>query len=144
MPWYHVTFQRHVASIRRHGLGARIVEKNWPECDEGVYLAKGPEVGLMLFMERYAAGEDSHMAPPDYLASLRIVVVDDSRVDPGKLVRDASYPDNDEIGRYLGIIEVTGMPVLDVDALTPPKYRTGGSEWQRMVDEGMIPGSPAP
>lgn len=144
MPWFHVTFDRHVDSIRRHGLGARVVERNWPECDDGVYLAKGPELGLMLFIERYAAEGDPNSVPSDYLASLRIVVVDDSRIDPGRLVRDASYPDDEGVGRYLGVIDVSGMPVLDVDAITPPEYRPGGSEWRRMVDEGMIPGDPRP
>jgi len=141
MPWYHVTFERHVPSILRHGLGARVVERNWPECDDGVYLAKTPEFCLMLFIERYAAEGDPDSVPRDYLATLRIVVIDDTRVDLRKLVRDASYPDDDGVGRYLGVIDVTGMPVLDVDAITPPEYRPGGSEWARMVDECMIPGT---
>ncbi len=144
MPWFHVTFDRHVDSIRRHGLGARVVERNWPECDEGVYLAQGPELGLMLFIERYAETGDRDSVPSDYLASLRIVVVDDSRVDPRKLARDPSFPDEEGIGRYLGVIDVTGMPILDVDAVTPPEYRPGGAEWQRMVAQGLIPGNPAP
>lgn len=139
MPWFHVTFDRHIDSIRRHGLGARVVERNWPECDEGVYLAKAAELGLMLFIERYAESGDPDSVPSDYLATLRIVVVDDSRVDLRKLVRDSSYPDDDGVGRYLGIIDVAGMPILDVDAVTPPEYRPGGVEWERMVREGMIP-----
>lgn len=142
MPWFHVTFERHVASIVRHGLGARVVERNWPECDEGVYLAKSAEFGLMLFIERYAESGDPASIPRDYLATLRIVVVDDSRVDLRRLVRDASFPDDDGVGLYLGVVDVTGMPILDVDAVMPPEYRPGGSEWERMVHEGMVPGTP--
>jgi hypothetical protein len=144
MPWFHVTFERHVESIRRHGLGARVVERNWPECDEGVYLAQGAELGLMLFIERYVQGGDPDSVPRDYLATLRIVVVDDSRIDPSRILPDPSFPDDEGVGLYRGVIDVTGMPILDVDAVTPPEYRPGGAEWERMVREGMIPGSATP
>jgi hypothetical protein len=114
MPWFHATFRKHLDSIRSHGLGGTIVEKNWNECDDGVHLATNPAVCLLVMFEHYARFGDPESLPREHLKEIVVIVVDDSRVDARLLAPDPEI-DRDDVRIYCGVIDVTGMPVLAVD-----------------------------
>lgn len=132
MPYYHVTYDRHVPSILKHGLGGAFVERNWPEAKEGVYLADDFAWGLTMLIERMMETADDSVNPKDWIESIRIIVIDDSRLDRARLGEDESFPGHASIWRYLGTIDVTNMPILTVDQATPPEFRPGGAEYERL------------
>jgi hypothetical protein len=132
VPYYHVTFDHHVPSILRHGLGGRMVKKNQPDCAPGVYLSTDVAYGLTMMIEFYLRTGEEASDPRDYLASLRIIVIDDSRIDPKFLVDDESFPGDPLIRRYLSKIDVTSMPILTIDDVTPEEYKVGGVEYEKL------------
>jgi hypothetical protein len=116
MPYFHVTFDRHVSSILRHGLGAVLSERNWPEADVGVYLTDDPIWGIAVMVDLLMGKfDEADCSPKAFVESLRIIVVDDSRIRQEKMIEDPSFPDKDCMRLYRGIIDVSGMPVLNID-----------------------------
>lgn len=136
MPWFHATFDRHVPSILRHGLGARVVERNFEGAAVGVYLAGSAEAALVMLIDWYMSNgqidPEGVPAPKDFHGSLRIIVIDDGRLRPSLLTHDEAFPDLEEIRRYLGVIDVNGMPILTVDDVTPAEYRPGGARYEEV------------
>ena len=137
MPWFHATFDRHIPSILKHGLGGATTERNNPASDVGVYLAGSVEGALAMLFEWYfrtfrqTQGEGLPV-PSAFHDSVRIIVIDDGRLRASRLTHDASFPDQDDIRRYVGVIDVTGMPILDLDAVTPDDHKPGSANYEAL------------
>jgi hypothetical protein len=132
VPFFHVTFDRHIPSILKHGLGGRITEQNFPGCEAGVYLATDHAIGLVMLIAEMMEREDDSVSPKNWIASVRVIVVDDTRVNPKLLSIDESFPDSALIKRYEGVIDVTGMPILDIDQAMPAEFRPGGEKYREI------------
>lgn len=117
MPYYHGTHVQKIPSIQKHGLGGIVVEKNF-DCEDGVYLSTEPVVCVGMLVDHLLTTGSDGTNPSEVLKSFRVIVIDDSRVNPSKLNQD---PNVDVEGCYLyrGVIDITGMPILDVDAILP-------------------------
>lgn len=116
MPFFHATFRKHVPSILRHGLGAQAGEPNWPGIEPGVYLSELPAVSLLVMVEQYCRFGDPGSVPRDHFENVVVFVIDDSRVDRSKLVPDPLI-ENHPVHRFLGIIDVTAMPVVPFEQM---------------------------
>ncbi|PZQ94662.1 MAG: hypothetical protein DI533_21665 [Cereibacter sphaeroides] len=117
MPFFHATFKKNVPSILRHGLGAPgRGQSNWPGIDEGVYLSEVAAVSLMVMVEQYCRFGDADSVPREHFADVVVFVIDDARVDKSRLRPDPLIT-NHPVHRYLGIIDVTSMPVIPFDQL---------------------------
>jgi hypothetical protein len=136
MPFFHATFDRHIPSILRHGVGGRVTERNFEGAAVGVYLADSVEAALVMLIDWYMTkGQEDPEgvpAPRDFHASMRMIVIDDGRIRPDLLTHDEAFPDQEEIRRYLGVIDVTGMPILTVDQVTPPEFLPGGARYEEV------------
>lgn len=111
MPFFHATFRKHVPSILRHGLGGNGAEANWPGIEAGVYLSEHPAVSLLVMVEQYCRFGDPESVPRDHFNDVVVFVIDDSRVDRSKLAHDPLIS-NHPVHRFLGIIDVSRMPVI--------------------------------
>jgi hypothetical protein len=80
MPCYHATFRKHIPSILRHGLGGRITEQNWEDCDPGVYLAALPELCLFVMFDHYRQFGNPESVPSKHFAEVVVIVIDDTRI----------------------------------------------------------------
>lgn len=116
MPFYHATWDRHLDSIRKDGLGgAQPDRRNFP-VESGVYLARDPEVAISIMIEAYLeSGEASGLTPPEAFAAIRIIVIDDSRIRIELLSADPNIERQDLTMLYQGVIDVTGLPIVGVD-----------------------------
>ena len=115
MPYYHATFQNRIDSIKSKGLGGVKSRelKNFKDCDNGVYLAKEPEIAFYFMLELYHDGKIKDLTPREALEAFRVIVVDDSRLDHSKLRVD----DNPGAGHhgcfiYDGEIDIHAMPII--------------------------------
>ena len=118
MPFFHVTRADRLPSILRHGLGGAAGGKNW-ECEDGVYLASDPAVGLAVMLQHYCEHGAADSAPAEEVASWRCIVVDDSRIRVELLRPDPEVPGGRSM-IYAGVVDVRGMPVLDVAGVLGP------------------------
>ena len=116
MPYFHATRDRLIPSIRQHGLGGALVEQNFPGCLPGVYLADSPEMALMFLLEAVTDGTNRAITPKDEISTWVVIVVDDARVNPGKLRLDPQV-ELPGIWLYDGIIDVRNAVVVQVDNL---------------------------
>ena len=116
MPYYHATRDRHLPSIRRHGLGGLLVEPNWPDCLTGVYLAENPAVAVSFLIEHILKHAPTAQSPREELASWIVIVVDDARVDRMKLSPDpqVGVPG---VWLYSAVLDVTNAVVVAVTDL---------------------------
>jgi hypothetical protein len=114
MPYYHGTFLRHIDSILKNGLRPTGVEQNWDGCDEGVYLTENVHACAFVMVDHYMQFGKEDSIPEEHIGSFRFIVIDDSRIDKRKLRTDPLINRSD-VHRYLGIIDVTGMPILTID-----------------------------
>jgi hypothetical protein len=126
MPYFHATWRRHLPSIQKHGLGGAAPDaQNFP-VEKGVYLAVDASIALSMLLEAYLEnGEDSGLTPPEALAAMCVIVIDDSRLQKTRIDVDPNVERQDVTALYRGIIDVTGMPVISVDTLFPPDSMTG-------------------
>jgi hypothetical protein len=94
-------------------LGWSGAEQNW-DCDPGVYLAGHPSLSIFVMLQHYVEQGDPDSVPKNELADMCVIVIDDSRVTASKLGPDPEI-DRPDVWLYEGVIDVTNMPVLDVD-----------------------------
>lgn len=121
MPFYHATWRKHLPSIQKHGLGGAAPDRQNFPVEAGVYLANEPVVALSILLEAYIeTGEDLSLSPPEALAGMCVLVIDDSRVNVTLLDIDPNIERRDLTHLYRGVIDVTGLPVLSVDDIVPP------------------------
>lgn len=125
MPFYHATWRKHLPSIQKHGLGGAAPDRQNFPVEAGVYLANEPVVALSIMLEAYIEnGEDSGLSPPEALAAMCILVIDDSRVNPALLDVDPNIERRDLTYLYRGVIDVNGLPVVSVDEIVSPDAMT--------------------
>jgi hypothetical protein len=118
MPYFHATWRRHLPSIQEHGLGGAAPDaQNFP-VERGVYLAVDAAIALSMLLDAYLVnGEDSGLTPPEALAAMCVIVIDDTRIRPQLLDIDPNVARRDVTALYRGVVDVTGMPVLSVDSV---------------------------
>lgn len=117
MPFYHATWVESLKEIQREGLRPVPIErKNYPDAPQGVYLACDPLVAISFLIEALIERSDlrSSVSPADDLARVRILVIDDARVDRSKLKIDPVIEKPEIAYLYSGTIDVSGSVVLDV------------------------------
>jgi hypothetical protein len=115
MTFYHATTRDRIASIQRLGLGGDPnAERNFEFSEQGVYLAENPVLALGFLLERAMAGAFRNHSPQDYVAAFAVIVIDASRVDPGRLRADENIG-QEGFWIYSGVIDVTSMPVIGAD-----------------------------
>jgi hypothetical protein len=117
MPYYHGTHVWKLPSIQRFGLGGALVEKNYPDCDNGVYLSLEPDYCLYFLIEHYIETGDKNSNPSERLKEFRVILIDDARVNKAKLEPDPHLDGIPGVFLYKGVIDITAMPILDVDQL---------------------------
>jgi hypothetical protein len=122
MPYYHATWLENLPSILKHGLGgSEPGRSNFDGIPQGVYLALDPMVSVAVLIEALVDNPDvrDSVSPADDLARIRVIVVDDTRVDPDKLSVDPVIGRDDIAFLHSGIIDVMSSAVLTVDQLLP-------------------------
>jgi hypothetical protein len=125
MPFYHATWRRHLPSIQKYGLGGVAPDRQNFPVEAGVYLANEPVVALSILLEAYVdTGDELGLSPPEALADMCVLVIDDSRVNTALLDIDPNIERRDLTHLYRGIIDVTGLPVVSVDDIVPPDAMT--------------------
>lgn len=117
MPYYHGTHAWKLPSIQRFGLGGALIEKNYPDCDNGVYLSITPEYCLYFLIEHYLDTGDESSNPSEKLKEFRVILIDDARVNKSKLQHDPHLEGFPDLFLYKGVIDITAMPILDVGQL---------------------------
>jgi len=121
MPYYHATWRKHLSSIQKYGLGGAAPDRQNFPVEVGVYLANEPMIALSILLEAYIeSGDELGLSPPEALAVMCVLVIDDSRVNIAMLDPDPNIERRDLTHLYRGIIDVTGLPVLSVDDIVPP------------------------
>lgn len=125
MPFYHATWRKHLPSIQKYGLGGAAPDRQNFPVESGVYLANEPVVAISILLEAYIeTGDELGLTPPEALAAMCVLVIDDSRVNVAMLDIDPNIERRDLTHLYRGIIDVTGLPVLSVDDIVPPDALT--------------------
>ncbi|TLX16598.1 hypothetical protein [Rhizobium sp. MHM7A] len=125
MPFYHATWRKHLPSIQKYGLGGAAPDRQNFPVEAGVYLANEPIVAISILLEAYIeTGDELGLTPPEALAAMCVLVIDDSRVNVAMLDSDPNIERRDLTHLYRGIIDVTGLPVLSVDDIVPPDAMT--------------------
>lgn len=119
MPFYHATQRQRLASILEKGI--RTGEKQNFECEPGVYLADSPIIAFGFLIEDYLLKADEESRPSEDLKDFIVIVIDDARIDQTLLGPDPNVGKNweEHLFLYEGVIDVTGMPVLDANVLFP-------------------------
>ncbi len=119
MTLYHATWKRHLPSIERHGLGGfQPDDRNFEGTVRGLYLCSDPLIAISFLIEALDSKEDiHHLPPPALLAQMRVIVIDDSRIENKKLKPDPQVERKDVAWLYDGVIDTRGMPILDVDTI---------------------------
>jgi hypothetical protein len=118
MSYYHVTTIDRIPSIESQGLRPFGVEKRFKDCPDGVYLATDPIVPISFMFEKYYGSE---LPPKALIESIRIIVVDKSRLDDSLLFLDDNVPEHCDGWKmfwcYDGTVDIRGMPILTVDQI---------------------------
>ena len=115
MPYYHATSAMNLPSIFRAGLGGGNFERNFPSSVPGVYLAHDPVLAIGFMIEWMLELAPDDLSPAEAVAQWRVIIVDDSRVDPAKLHADPQIDNIDGFFRYDGVIDIHGLAIIDVD-----------------------------
>lgn len=116
MPHYHATWEDNLPSIIRHGLGGAAPGSRNFDCEGGVYLATDPSLAVSFLIEAAVRqGASSGMTPADAMASMRLIVIDDTRLDWRLASPDPNIEREGIAIIYHGVVDVTGMPVLEMD-----------------------------
>jgi hypothetical protein len=105
-----------LASILRHGLGGALPDRKNFDCKDGVYLATEPSVAILILVEAALASALDTDSPQEVIDSMRLLVIDDSRIDASRCEPDPNVERRGLAFVYQGIVDVRGMPILDVDA----------------------------
>jgi hypothetical protein len=122
MPYYHATWQRHLPSIQKHGLGGAMPDRQNFPVEKGVYLATDPVVAISILIEAYIENGDSeNLSPPEALEAMKILVIDDTRLHPDLFDIDPNLERQDLTVLYRGVVDITALPVLSVDDVIPPE-----------------------
>lgn len=126
MPYYHATWAENLPSIVRNGLGGGVpVKVNFEWSEPGVYLSVDPVIAFGFLLEAVLTGSEPPKDPPHKaLEKMKVIVIDDSRVDPSLLIDDPHVNCQDLTKLYKGIIDITGMPILG-HAILFPEGQTG-------------------
>lgn len=119
MPLYHATWKRNLPSIMKFGLGGRMADtRNFSDVKTGLYLCVDPVIAVSFLIEAIAYNDDlQHLSPADLIAQMRVIVVDDSRIRKDKLTVDPNIERKDATFIYDGIIDISGLIILDVDTV---------------------------
>jgi hypothetical protein len=119
MPLYHATWKRNLPSIMKFGLGGRMADtRNFRDVQTGLYLCVDPVIAVSFLIEAIAHNDDlQHLSPADLIAQMRVIVVDDSRIRKDKLTVDPNIERKDATFIYDGIIDISGLIILDVDTV---------------------------
>jgi hypothetical protein len=121
MPFYHATWRKHLPSIQKHGLGGALPDRQNFPVEKGVYLANEPVVALSILLEAYIdSGDELDLSPPEAMAAMCVLVIDDSRINSSLLDIDPNIERRDLTHLYRGIIDITGLPIVSVDDIVPP------------------------
>lgn len=116
MPYFHATWSRHVPSIRKRGLGGAAPDRRNFPVEEGVYLASDPAVAVSMLLDAYLeSGDGLAMAPPQAVAAMSVLVIDDARLNPDLLEHDPNVEASGLTFIYRGVIDVSALPELSVD-----------------------------
>ncbi|KQY20306.1 hypothetical protein [Rhizobium sp. Root482] len=116
MPFYHATWDRHLPSILRNGLGGSAPDRKNFDCEDGLYLATDPSAALLILIE--AAMIDSgpyRISPREANESMRLIVIDDSRIEACLCIPDPNLQRKGIAFIYKGVVDVRGMPVINMD-----------------------------
>lgn len=125
MPYYHATWRRHLPSIRKHGLGGAMPDRQNFPVESGVYMSTDAAVAVSMMIEAYMLnGDDWGMSPPEALEAMCVIVVDDSRIDQRMVDADPNVERRDLTILYRGVIDISALPVLSVDDVIPPGAMT--------------------
>ncbi len=118
MTYYHATYAARIPSILRHGLRTG-EERNFADADEGVYLSTDPVLPVGFLIEHILSEERPDLTPRGFVESLRVIVIDPSRID-ASLLRPDPHTDGYEgmFWLYEGVVDVTNMPILTTDDLS--------------------------
>lgn len=114
MSYFHATFVERIDSILLEGLRVG-ADRNFPESFPGVYLSTDPVLAIGFLIE-HAVDRLQPDNPSEHLKRFRIIVVDSSRIDDRWLAPDPQIDEHPGFfWLYRGTIDITGMPILDVD-----------------------------
>lgn len=121
MPYFHATWDENIASILKYGLGGKPPRKvNFDGATPGVYLSVDPVIAFGFLFEVLIEGEDEPEASPKVMMErMRLIVIDDSRINLELLVDDPMVDRKDLTKLYRGIIDVNGMPILKTSDVFP-------------------------
>lgn len=125
MPYYHATWRRNLNSILSYGIGGAAPSRRNFDCEPGVYLSQDIHVAVGFLIEAVTMmdAEEVDYTPAEMLEQMVVIVVDDARIREASLTLDPNVDHASYLGCYDGIIDVRGMPVLDVSTL----YLTSGA-----------------
>lgn len=147
MPYYHSTTVDRLASIARYGLGGVDTGPRSEACARGVYLAEDPRTAVAIALMHYLnTGAATGEAPAAALAAVRVLVVDDTRLDRRRLRPDPQVRTWPGAWLYDGVVDVTSAPVLTVDAVLagcPGLGLPTGAPAADAPDPGIGGGAPA-
>lgn len=123
MPYYHATTVDRLPSILRHGLGGIDTGPRSEECERGVYLASHPMLAVAVGLEHMMNTECAEHggSPREAVRAIRVIVVDDGRLDADRLRPDPHVDGWRGSWLYPGVIDVRGLPVL-----TSAEAKAGG------------------
>lgn len=121
MPYYHATWAENIPSILKHGLGgAAPTRRNFAEAHEAVYLCCDPVIAAGFLFEALTLRDDlDDLDPQEVLDSIRVIVIDDSRLDPNRLRYDPELERKDITRVYEGVIDVRGLIILTREHISP-------------------------
>lgn len=120
MPYYHATRRHLLESIIRYGLGGFVIERNFPESEPGVYLSDEPLLAVGMLIDRFIDVANPDSNPRLELDSWVVIVIDDARVNPQRLLPDPQLDTLDGFWLYDGVIDVRNAVVVAATDLPPP------------------------
>ena len=115
MPYFHATRRERLPSIFRHGLGGIDPGPTSVDCERGVYLAEDPRLAILMMIDHYLSVGAPDSKPAEELKSWVVLLIDDARIDAGKLDRDQNLDENAGSWLYRGVIDITGCVQLTAD-----------------------------
>lgn len=111
MTYYHATTADCLPSIVKNGLGGAGMFERWPGIERGVYLTEEPEHAVFVLLDWFMQSADDMASPAEFVNSVRVIVLDDTRVPRRLLGADPDIP-RDGIWLYRGVIDVRNMPII--------------------------------
>lgn len=95
---YHATYAPYLQSIMKYGLDPSIGQKNWDDSEHVIYLAISPDIA-------FSYAEASDIVPEKYLDQIVILVIEKTKLDNSKLIKDSNVQDCDKTFEYHGVIK---------------------------------------